>query len=249
MGVQLTYSDTISTGDRASTRFVPPSDFLSRIPEPDRADLQAIARSRSFGKNEFVFQAASPGSNVYILTKGRVKIYQLSPVGKKSILWFCFPGEMFGLAEVARNQPYEVFAQTCTDSEVLAVDQKKFKIFLAVHPETAVLMIDLLAYRLRVLGEMLLNVSSDDVTIRVIKLITRLNALYGKKMDQEMYLDIHLTHEEMADMVSTSRQTVTTILGSLQRNGMLRIEDHTIHIRDLEGLENLISNATFQQTH
>ncbi len=111
------------------------------------------------------------------------------------------------------------------------------------------LMIDLLAYQLRVLGEMLLNVSSDDVTIRVIKLITRLNALYGKKMDQEMYLDIHLIHEEMADMIGTTRQTVTTILDRLQRSGMLRIEDHTIHIRDIKGLENLITDASFQQAH
>jgi len=235
--------------DVAGTWFVPPSDFLSKIPMADQSELEAIAKPRAFGKNEFIFQAESPGSNVYILTGGRVKIYQLSPVGKKSILWFCFPGEMFGLAEVARNQPREVFAQACTKSEVLSIDRKEFKAFLATHPESALLMIDLLSYRLRVLGEMLLNVSSDDVTIRVIKLITRLNALYGKKMDQEMYLDIHLTHEEMADMISTTRQTVTTILGRLQRSGMLRIEDHTIHIRDLKGLENLISDATFQHAH
>jgi len=237
--------DNESTG----SWFVPPSDFLSKLTEGDRAALMAIARPSSFGKNEFIFQAESPGTNVYILTGGRVKIYQLSPLGKKSILWFCFPGEMFGLAEMARNQPREVFAQACAKSEVLSIDQKEFKAFLASHPDSAMLMVDLMAYRLRVLGEMLLNVSAEDVSTRVVKLITRLNALYGKKMDKECYLDIHLTHEEMADMIGTSRQTVTTILGRLQRQGVLRIQDHTIHIQDLQGLENLITDASFQHAH
>ena len=221
-------------------------DILSKLPREDRAELQAIARLKSFAKNDYIFRAASPGNNVFILTKGRVKIYQLSPSGRKIILWFCFPGEMFGMAEAARNWPREVYAQACTDIEVFSIDEKKFKIFLATHPESALMTIDVLACRLRVLGEMLLNVSADNVTTRLIKLITRLSTLYGKQKDQTLYLDIPLTHQEIADMIGTSRQTVSTELGNLQKRGLVRMESHCLHIPNPEVLVSLIADSEFQ---
>lgn len=221
-------------------------DILSKLPEKDRAELQSVARLKSFEKNDYVFRAASPGNNVYILTKGRVKIFQLSPTGRKIILWFCFPGEMFGMAEASRNWPREVYAQACTDIEVLSIDEKIFKTFLATHPDSSLLTIDVLACRLRVLGEMLLNVSSDNVTTRLVKLITRLSALYGKLDDQDLYLDIPLTHQEIADMIGTSRQTVTTELGHLQKQGLVRMKSHCLHIQNPKSLEGLIKDPDFQ---
>jgi CRP-like cAMP-binding protein len=216
---------------------IPPSDFLTLMDQKDRAALLAITEKQSFARNDFVFQAGSPGENVYILVSGRIKIFQLSPVGKEILMWFCFPGEVFGLAEVSRVGAREVYAQACSDSEVLIVPQSKFKQFLASSPATAMLVIDLLSCRLRTLGEMLLNLTSDDVTSRVIKLLTRLSARYGKPMNRFTRLDIALTHQEMADMIGTSRQTVTSVLGELRRKGLLRIENHRMHISNDELLE------------
>jgi CRP-like cAMP-binding protein len=162
---------------------IPPSDFLTLMDQKDRAALLAITEKQSFARNDFVFQAGSPGENVYILVSGRIKQ------------------------------------------------------FLASSPATAMLVIDLLSCRLRTLGEMLLNLTSDDVTSRVIKLLTRLSARYGKPMNRFTRLDIALTHQEMADMIGTSRQTVTSVLGELRRKGLLRIENHRMHISNDELLE------------
>jgi len=225
-----------------------PLDFLTKLSAKHRADLNSIARPVSFAKNETVFGAGAMGRDVYILVEGRVKIYQLSDVGRKLILWFCFPGELFGLAETTHVRPREVHAQACTRSRVLVVDEKVFKGFLAARPDVAMLTIDLLASRLRVVCEMLLNVSSDDVLTRLIKLITRLNGIYGKQLARESYLDIHLTHQEIADMIGASRQTVTTTLGDLRRQGVLRIEGHYIHIPDPERLEAITAKQMFSMT-
>jgi CRP/FNR family transcriptional regulator, cyclic AMP receptor protein len=223
-------------------------DILSKLPTGDRAELESVARLKTFDKNDYIFRAASPGNNVYILTKGRVKIFQLSPTGRKIILWFCFPGEMFGMAETSGNWPREVYAQACTDTEVLSIYEKQFKTFLATHPDSSLLTIDVLACRLRVLGEMLLNVSTDNVTTRLVKLITRLSALYGKRQDQnhDLYLDIPLTHQEIADMIGTSRQTVTTELGHLQKQGLVRMESQCLHIQNPKSLAGLIKDSEIQ---
>lgn len=224
--------------------FVPASDFLGKMAPADKEQLFALAHRQAYRRNAFVFQAGSPGRNVYILSQGRVKIYALSALGKGVLLWFCFPGEVFGLAEATRGGPREVYAQACSDSVVLSITREAFRHFLETHPAAATLVIDLLSCRLRTLGDMLINLTADDVSTRVVKLLTRLSARYGKHAnDSDLYLDIRLTHQEIAEMIGTSRQTVTSILGELKRKGLLHIENHVIHIHRRDLLERLVDDA------
>jgi CRP-like cAMP-binding protein len=220
--------------------FIPPSDFLDKMRRDDQAALLDLAETRLFRKQTPVFQAGSPGNNVYILKQGRVKIFAVSPIGKQVILWFCFPGEVFGLAEVPRGGRREVYADACADSTVLSIPQQDFKAFLASHPDTAMLVIDLLSCRLRTLGDMLLNLTADDVTTRIVKLLIRLSACYGRQLaSEDVCLDIDLTHQDIADMIGTSRQTVTSVLSELRRQGVVRVDHHHIHIPSQRLLERL----------
>ncbi len=222
---------------------VAPSNFLAQLGADDFAGLLAIATVQHYGKGDFVFHSGAPGSNVYFLRSGKVKIHQLSPLGREVILWFCFAGEIFGLAEVARGGGRVVNAQACEPSEVLAVAQEKFRGFLDHHPRIAMLSMQVLSSRLRVLGEMFVNLVSDDVNTRVAKLILRLSARYGTRVGKEVFLNIPLTHQEIADMVGTSRQTVTSALSALKRRGVLSIDSHRIHIESEELLNELMQNS------
>lgn len=222
---------------------VAPSNFLAQLGADEFAGLLAIATVQHYGKGDFVFSSGAPGSNVYFLRSGKVKIHQLSPLGREVILWFCFAGEIFGLAEVARGGGRVVNAQACEPSEVLAVSQEKFRDFLDHHPRIAMLSMQVLSSRLRVLGEMFVNLVSDDVNTRIAKLILRLSARYGTRVGKEVFLNIPLTHQEIADMVGTSRQTVTSALGALKRRGVLSIDSHRIHIESEELLNELTQNS------
>jgi CRP-like cAMP-binding protein len=227
--------------ERAHTpsTLVAPSNFLAQLDADDAAGLQAIAAVQHYAKGDLVFRSGGPGNNVYFLRDGKIKIYQLSPVGREVILWFCFPGEIFGLAEAARGGGRAVNAQVCEVSEVLAVAQDKFSNFLDRHPQVAKLSMQVLSSRLRVLGEMFVNLVADDVNTRVGKLILRLSARYGTRVGKEIFLNIPLTHQEIADMVGTSRQTVTSTLGELRRQGVLSIDNRRIHIESEELLNEL----------
>ncbi|WP_455205662.1 Crp/Fnr family transcriptional regulator, partial [Kaarinaea lacus] len=182
-----------------------PHDFLSTISPQDQQSLHRLGTRRVFQKDEMVFNVGSASDDVFILLHGRVKVYELSREGKEVILWFCFPGELFGMAEVLRGGHREVNAQACCQVEVLAIKHADFEAFMHQRPRLALQVIELLSYRLRELSDVLLNMASDDVTSRVIKLITRLSARYGKPHGKGVHLDIPLTHQEMADMIGTSR--------------------------------------------
>jgi CRP/FNR family transcriptional regulator len=222
---------------------VAPSNFLAQLDADAAAALLAIASVQHYDKNDFVFRSGAPGNSVYFIRRGKIKIHQLSPLGREVILWFCFPGEIFGLAEVAQGGGRVVNAQACEASEVLAVAEERFRDFLGQNPGVAMLSMRVLSSRLRVLGEMFVNLISDDVGTRIAKLILRLSARYGTRVGKEIFLNIPLTHQEIADMVGTSRQTVTTTLSSLKRQGVLSIDNRRIHIESEELLSELIQGG------
>jgi CRP-like cAMP-binding protein len=229
-----------SPGRDSAPRLVAPLNFLAQLGPADYSDLCVRGTLQRYQKDDLVFRAGAPGDHVYFLKCGRVKIYQLSPLGRMVILWFCFPGEIFGLAEVAQGDGRVVNAQACEPSEALAVTQDQFKQFIATHPQAALLSMKALSSRLRILGEMLGNLVSDDVNIRIAKLILRLSARYGTRVGKDIFLNIPLTHQEIADMVGTTRQTATSALSALKRQGVLSIDNRRIHIESEELLSEIV---------
>jgi len=222
----------------------PRSDFLGSLDAADREALFALGTRRNFAKGEFVFRVGDPGAHVYFLESGRIKICQPADSRREVILWFCLGGEIFGLAEVARGGGRVVSAIACEKSQVLAVSQDAFKGVVVSRPRVALLSMQVLSARLRGLSDVLVNLVSDDADIRIAKLILRLGARYGRREEGVVRLDLPLTHQEIADMVGTTRQTVSSVLSRLKRQGVLSIEMHRIHIESEELLTGLAQETS-----
>lgn len=181
-------------------------------------------------RGDFIFRAGVSAKDVYILRSGRVKIFQLNNKGKETLLWFCAPGEVFGVSELCQGVPRRVYAQASERSEVIAVDREEFVRFLASHPDKALALIDLLSSRLRCLGFFLEGIATADVSQRVTMLLRHLGERYGRRAGNEIFIDMAITHQEMADMIGTTRQSVTTVLNELKRQGLLYCNNRRMRI-------------------
>lgn len=212
------------------------SESLQTSPNPELKHLLSLGHRRHFRKGEHIFRSGSPGKNVYILEHGRAKVYKLSDSGKEVILWFCHPCEMFGLSEISQGGQRSVYAQACMDSLIHCIERDDFNRFLANNAEHAMGVIDILSRRLRLLSDQFMNLAADGLRCRIIKLILRMS---GQAQDE----DIVLTHQEIADMVGSSRQSVTSILNEIKREGVLRIEHRRIHIEDPQRLAAMAEEA------
>ncbi len=221
--------------------FVRPYDFLRDFDSQAEQELYDIGLSVTVDKDQLIFNAGSPGEYVYILLEGRIKIYELTSDGKEVIHWFCFPGELFGLAEIVRGGRRAVAAQACSKVKVIKIRHSEFVTFMQRYPDVSLRIIDLLSCRLRELGDVITNLVADDVTARVVKLLTRLGARYGSGEGNEVRLNICLTHQEMADMIGTTRQTVTTVLSALKRKDFLRIENKIIYIQNNDWINSIVA--------
>jgi len=201
--------------------------------------IKTYSNMHFLGKGDFVFQAGTIKKHFYLLLKGRVKLYRVSSAGKEVTQWFCFPGEAFGLSELQTTVHQTIYAQCCEKSEVLAIPLNKFSLFIQQSPDAALKIIEQLSMRLKITGDTLLNFTSDDVKTRLIKLLIRLNMRFGVKSREGVLIDIVLTHKEIADMIGTCRQSVTTALGELKVSGNINIINHQFFIPSLSNLEKL----------
>lgn len=214
------------------------ADLLSALSAPEMAGLAACARRRRIARGAAVFEAGQDSGEILIVASGCIKLFQLSPGGKEIILWFAFPGELFGVAESMRAVPREISAAAKVASEILAIDRKDFVEFLRTHPEAALRAIGILSARVRTLGSALVERTSDDVETRLARLLLRFSAGSQRppcpiaRQPGEICLNFELTRTDMANLVGATRQTVTSLLSRLQRDGIVRAVERHLHLPD-----------------
>lgn len=220
----------------------PPFSFMNKLTPNEQNRLVSISHKQSFSKGNYIFQANHNNDSIYILLEGRVKIIRLSHEGRELIQWFCMTGEIFGLSEDNHSSYRGLYAQALSNSQLLVIAKQEFNQYLLSHPHLALLIVKQLASRLRTLGDMLLNMSSDDAPARFQKLLQRLCNCYGRQVANGIHIDVHLTHQQMADMIGVCRQTVSSILGKLKSEGVLTANRSGILIHSPQTLVDSLSH-------
>lgn len=218
---------------------MPTTDFLGQLDATARGALLAEATHQRLRKGDFVFRVGDPGNAVFVLLAGRVKTYKIAPSGRQVILWFGFPGEVFGITEVSDAKGRRVNVQACEDSQVATVPEAAFGRFLDSHPGASRLLRRVMSARLGILANVLVNLVVDDAHARIAKLILHLGARYGVRQGEVIHLQIPLTHQEIANMTGVNRQTASRILGEFRREGLLSIDNRRIHIESTERLSGM----------
>ena len=210
--------------------WIPQSNLFSGLKLSEKQALLSMGRTYSFTKDQYIFQAHNPGKSIYLLIGGHAKVFHVSETGKEVILWFCLPGEVFGLAECLNGGLRKVYAQACSHATVIAIPENEFNQFLSSNSNLAIELIQLLSNRLRILSNTLLSVSTDDAESKIKHVINRLAQCYGTRHNNEIEINFTITHQEIGDMIGVSRQTVTTIINNLKKQNILFIKNHKIYL-------------------
>ena len=213
-----------------------PTDFLGQLGSPVREALLVQARRRLLKKGEYVFRVGDDGDSVFLLLSGRAKTYKVSPEGRDTILWFCYPGELFGVAAHPHAKGRMVSVQACERSEIAEITQTRFDAFLDSHPPAVKLCLQAVAFRLGMLANRLVGLTANDAAARISKLLIDLVVRYVDAHGSETPVPLAITHQEIADITGVQRQTVTRIVGHLTSCGALRAHYRKIIITDRQRL-------------
>ncbi len=171
-----------------------------------------------YPKGHVIFAAGDISDRVFLLESGWVKIYRLSADGKRvTVGRIRSPGEMMGLAETLLEVERTCFAGAINNVTMVVLRKDEFEQLMAKHPFLAIKVSKLLAVRMREAEGIIHEMVCWQAPGRLALMLMKMGDRCGKETKNGIILDVQLTHEEIASMVGTSRQTVTSLLNSGSR--------------------------------
>jgi len=201
--------------------------------------FNAIGHKQTYPAGALLFAEGQSPRGILILCSGRLKLSTASREGKILILKIAAPGDVLGLSAVLSGVPYEATAETVTPCRVNFLTREHLSNFLTRFGEAGLRAARSVSKEYQdacvEIQEILLAPSSAG---KVAKLLLSWADDAGKK-DGEGRVRSMLTHEEMAQMIGASRETVTRVMTQLKRKQIVRLEGSTLVIRNRIGLEQL----------
>jgi len=212
--------------------------FCNLTPEALQ-DFDAIGIMMSHARGAKLFNEGDPARNVFIICFGQVKISSTSRDGKTMILKIAGPGDVMGLSAVLANVPHEVTAEAIEPCQVKTVRKQEFVEFLGRHGIASM-------HAAQSLSGEYLTVFHDAKRLALsgsaAGRLARLLLDWGRSASNckpEIRFTMALTHEEIANMAGTSRETVTRLLNQFRRDQWIAIKGASLTIVQPEQLERL----------
>jgi CRP-like cAMP-binding protein len=225
-------------------------DIFKVLPNAELRFLTDISSNKSYQKGEIIFMPGDPSDRVFLITGGRVKLYNLSPSGKESILFIFDPGEIVGISEIFGDNSRVSFAEALESTMVLAMSSKKVLLVLQRNMQFALTIAKTLGTRLMQLGKRFESVSNQNLTCRVAQILLNLGEMCGEERNEQIFIGRKITHQNIAFMIGAARQSVTELLNSFIKDGLIKY-DHNKHLVILQRakLLDMIASAVRQDSN
>lgn len=217
--------------------------FLKKIPlfvELDEQELLRLADitiTRTFRKNANVFMEGDPRQAVFFIQKGIVKIYKIDSEGNEQVVSFLREGDMFPHTGFFDATPYPATAVVVEAAELFVIPVHAFEQLMLDMPSIAIKVMRVMGQKIRELQTKLQEFVTQDVNRRIISFLIRLAQEHGQPDDSGIRIDIPLTHQEFANMVGTTRETVNRVMNQLKKEGIIEMNRQGIVIHDMENLQ------------
>ena len=217
--------------------------MLAALPDETLKRLERIAEQRQYRRRQVIHFADQPGDYVYLLCTGRVKIARVSEQGRELTLYLLEDGALFGETGLLESSDtYELMAETLEDSLVVAF--RRSDVLAALHhslPATQALL-ELVSERRMLAENQVADLVFLEVPKRLAKLLLRLHDSQGgsKAGRTGQMLKGKLTHQELANVIGSTRETTTLILNDFKRQGMIDFLGRKLLVTNRPALEKLV---------
>ncbi len=192
---------------------------------------------QAFNKDEFIYFPEQPSEHIYLISEGRIKIGAYTESGKENIKTILSKGEIFGeLALVGEEKRTDFALAMDNETKVCSMSIQDMHAMMADNKELNLKIYKLIGFRIKKLERRIESLVFKDAKSRIIDFLKDQAYEKGKKVGFETLIKNNFTHQDIANLTGTSRQTVTTILNELKEQNLINFDRRRILIRDLEKL-------------
>ncbi len=215
------------------------SEIFESLNPIDMAKLLGIVEEIETPKHHQIFVPGQACDSIYFIAKGRVRVSKLSPDGRTVILALLGPGDIIGEA-AWEQQEHDSIAETLEETRLFQLSTEAFEGLVRQNPEFGLRLIHVIGIRLRQAQARIEDLVFRQVPSRVARLLCSLAEHHGKVTPNGIRVEFPLTHQEIADLVGSSRVTVTQVLNKFRSSHWIEIESKRVTIHDMEALEELV---------
>ena len=226
------------TGGFAATS--PPEGF--DISDFERAGVRVA--ERRFKPKDTIFTPGDPDDQLYFLISGTIRLYKMYGDYKEATTALLKEGGVFGKLSLVEGRWQDVFAEAVSEVEVASVQKSALETVLKRQPEFAMKLFASLSERLRQSDEVIESLLHREVSTRLATLLLHLSDRFGEAEDSGVLLNVRLTHQDLANMIASTREAVSKVMSELQREGFIEVQSHKVVIRNRQALSEYASGPT-----
>jgi CRP/FNR family transcriptional regulator, global nitrogen regulator len=225
---------TISRGKVISTLLkhyvatsLPPADPRHIVLEDFEGAGVRVA-DRRFGAKDMIFAPGDPGDQIYFLLEGTVRLYKIYGEFKEATVALLREGDVFGDLSLDETSCQNAFAETVTDARVAVVRKTVLNEVIKRRPKFALKLFSSFAERLRQSEEAIESLLYREVSARLATLLSHLGDRFGEPHGSGTVIRVRLTHQDLANMIFSTREAVSKVMSEFQRAGHIEIRDRRI---------------------
>ena len=206
--------------------------FLTRD-ETDRLNFEKDFRH--YKRGDILYNEGNRISGFYCINSGIIKVFKTGVDGKEQIIRFARKGEIIAYRSVLSNEPACTSAKVIEDCQVCFIPSELLIQFVKTNPAFAFEVVKLTCHELAEANSYITDIAQKTVRERVAEVLLNLVKDFG--LDEQKYLRISLTREELANIVGTATESVIRLLSEFKSDKLIELNGRKIKILDLRGLE------------
>lgn len=204
--------------------------------------LDTVKFTGLYPKGSLLFVEGEEPRGVFILCSGRAKLTTSSTEGKTLIVKIAEAGEVLGASATILGKPYEVSAETIEPSQLNFIKRDDFLKYLNTHPEACLHTAQQLSEKYHSAQREIRSLGLSQTTSeKLARLLLDWCDRGGEQTTKGIRLKVLLTHEEIAQMIGTTRETVTRLLSDFKKKKILDVKGSSMFVLSKPHLENLVS--------
>jgi CRP/FNR family transcriptional regulator, cyclic AMP receptor protein len=222
-----------------NTHFLRDFPFFEHLDDEHITEISKLCSTRVYKKGESIFFEGDEGDELFLVISGVIQIYQNN--NSRDVIFSIFrEGDFFGEMALLQNERVRsASARTIEKSTLCLLKKRDFIPLLKSKPEIMIGILETTLDRLRDANKLITELTIIDVRTRIAHMLIRLSEQYGLPTSEGILINVKLTHQQMADMTGTARETVTKSLLELQQEQFIRIDQKKILVCNIDAIRNM----------
>jgi CRP/FNR family transcriptional regulator, cyclic AMP receptor protein len=191
----------------------------------------------NFKKGDYVYMPEDNSDKIFFIISGKIKIGSYRDNDKEVAHTILQKGDVFGELAMIGETARKDFAQALEESEIIPIKLEEVKKQMKNHSGLSILIMKMMGSRVHEMEQRLESLVFKDSRTRIIEFIILSLEKSGQRMGYEWILRNFITHQDIANLTATSRQTVTMVLNELKNENIIHFDRKRLLIRDLDRLK------------